>query len=244
MNDKRLNIWYKDDQFKNQFSTNSQKEIVFNRWKYFKKIILKHNFKKQQLRILDLGSGDGVNILGLNSIMKSLNFNYEIYASDYSQDRLDKLSKRFPEVKTLKFDISNEVINNKYDLILFNHVLEHIKNENQALYNLKALLKKDGLMILGVPNEGCLIAQIRNKICQRKILKYTDHVNFYTMKSLKSKISPSFIMNSSFREGFFMPHDSIQRALRKFLLGRYFLNLLLFFFPSQSAGLILGLSSK
>ena len=38
-------------------------------------------------------------------------------------------------------------------------------------------------MILNVPNEGCLMAKIRNYIFQREILKITDHVHFFNKQS-------------------------------------------------------------
>jgi len=184
MNKKEL-LWYKDDQFKNQFSNEFQKKLIASRWNIFKKLIKKH-INKKQISILDAGCGDGINILGLKIILKELNLNYTIKAIDINVIRLERVKKIFPCVDLEQIDITHETITTeKFDLIVFNHVLEHIKNDEKALKNLSKALDVEGLLILGIPNEGCLLATLRNHLFQRKILKYTDHVHFYTLASIK-----------------------------------------------------------
>ena len=58
---------------------------------------------------------------------------------------------------------------NMFDIILCNHVSEHIPNVNKALSELKRILKPKGILILNVPNEGCLMANLRNKIFQKNV---------------------------------------------------------------------------
>ena len=77
MENKIIELWYKDDQFKNQFSSASKKEIIFNRWSVFENY-RNHNFRKQKLNILDLGCGDGINVSGLISILMSLIMNIKL----------------------------------------------------------------------------------------------------------------------------------------------------------------------
>jgi 2-polyprenyl-3-methyl-5-hydroxy-6-metoxy-1,4-benzoquinol methylase len=245
MNTTRDDLWNRDDQFKNQFSTESQKKRIMNRWRVFKNLIKQHNFKPAiKLRVLDIGCGDGINILGITNILESLNFNYEITAVDFNEERLNKAKDRFPDITTGKMDIVKDKIDQKFDLIIFNHVLEHIKEDEVALRNLDSILENDGLILLGVPNEGCLIAQIRNNVLHRKILKYTDHVQFYTKKSLSKKVGMHFNIIGVYREGFFMPHDRISRELKRFKCGQFFLSTMLKLIPSQSAGLAIGLIKK
>lgn len=242
MNTVRDELWNRDDQFKNQFSTEYQKEHIENRWNIFRNIILKHNFKKDKsIKVLDFGCGDGINILGIKQILDGLNIDYQIKGVDFNEDRLLKAKKRFPDMEIGKIDIVKDNINEKFDLIIFNHVLEHIKEDEIALDNLYKILNNGGLVLLGVPNEGCFIAQVRNNILHRKILKYTDHVQFYTLENLSKKVEKYFVIIDVYREGFFMPHDRLSYELKKYKFGQRFLQFMLKIFPSQSAGLILGL---
>ena len=105
--EKKDKIWNKDDQFKNQYSSSHQKEQIKKRWKYFKNIIISHNFDKlKSINVLDFGSGDGINILGIKKILEELGIKkYTLTATDINEDRLNKLTKKFPEVKTKVIDI-------------------------------------------------------------------------------------------------------------------------------------------
>lgn len=245
MNNKRDELWNKDDQFKNQFSTEFQKKQIERRWEIFKELILQKKFDlNRKIKVLDFGCGDGINILGIKNILDTLGIEYSIKGVDFNEERLSKVQQRFPDVETGKIDIVNDKIEETFDLIIFNHVLEHIHEDEVALNNLYELLNDDGLILLGVPNEGCFVAQIRNNILHRKILKYTDHVQFYTLKTLSKKVDNKFNIIGVFREGFFMPHDRLSNELKKYKPGQKLLQLLLKLFPSQSAGLILGLTKK
>lgn len=244
MDDKRYEMWYQDDQFENQFSTEYQKEHIEMIWSTFKTIIINHGFKNaKKIKVLDFGCGDGINIFGIKKILDSLGYSYEIMGVDFNDDRLKKVTNRFPEISVGKFDIVNDQLNEKYDLVIFNHVLEHIAQDDMAIKNLSGLLNDDGLVILGVPNEGCLIAKIRNHILHRKILKHTDHVQFYTLKKLLGKVESCFKVEGVFREdSIFMPHDRIYCELIKYRWGQKLLLFLSKIVPSQTSGLILGLT--
>ena len=149
---------------------------------------------------------------------------------------------RFPDVRTRRFDLVHDVWDERFDLILFNHVLEHIPEDTTALKNLGALLEKEGMVILGVPNEGCAIAYMRNHLFQRKILKYTDHLHFYTLSTLRPMLETAgWDVLQVEREGFFMPHCRLTDTLKRFRKGREVLGFLGRLFPSQSAGLVLKL---
>ena len=245
MNKTTTDLWYKDDQFKNQFSTDYQKKQIENRWFIFKQLIQKHQFNKSKvLKVLDFGCGDGINILGIKKALDELNIEYIIKGVDFNIERLKKVKEKSHDVQTGRVDIVNDQLNEKFDLIIFNHVLEHIQQDDIAIKNLYSILNDDGLILLGVPNEGCFLAQLRNNILHRKILKYTDHVQFYTLKTLSQKLEKYFNIIDIFREGFFMPHERLAYEFKKYKIGQIVLRQMQSFFPSQSAGFILGLTKK
>jgi len=121
--------------------------------------------------------------------------------------------------------------------VLCNHVIEHILEDDAALRELYRILRPGGLLILGVPNEGCAMARLRNGVLQPGIARSTDHVQFYTADSLEQRTrAAGFATLSIRREGFFTPHMRLN-ALLGSVPGRALLDGLGALLPSQAAGL-------
>ena len=124
-------------------------------------------------------------------------------------------------------------------MIICNHVLEHIPNDRAALNEIHRVLKDYGIFILGVPNEGCLIAQLRNHIVQPGIARTTDHVNFYSEETIGQRLQDAgFRILHIEREGFFTPHLRLNSIMVERGFGRKTLSILQQLMPSQCAGLI------
>lgn len=107
--------------------------------------------------------------------------------------------KRFRKMKNLKYttidlesplaDIKADICNlplenNTYDVILCNHVLEHITDDTKAMQELFRVLKKGGMAILQVPqdvNRATTFedATITNPREREEIFGQYDHVRVY-----------------------------------------------------------------
>ncbi len=100
--------------------------------------------KGKDLKILDVGCGTGY-------LLKELQNNREAYGIDISKQSLSFCKKR--GLKNLKhWDIEEK----PYPQITFNvvsalDVIEHIKNDTQAMKNIAKSLKKDGIIIFATP---------------------------------------------------------------------------------------------
>lgn len=70
-----------------------------------------------------------------------------------------------------------------YDLIVFSHVLEHTRDPVQSLRNTAALLSDTGVMMIEVPNNACMAAQMMGSAW--RWLDPPRHLNFFTPTSLK-----------------------------------------------------------
>ena len=239
-------LWFTDNQIESQLKNPAYRIAIEKRWEIFEKILLQNNLKqKQSMSVLDAGVGDGINLVFLNRILSKYTNNKTIFACDSGSLRI-KRAKKFKFVSNFKIvDLkSTNYKNNQFDLIICNHVLEHIKEIDLAVKELKRILKPNGLMILNVPNEGCLMAKIRNNILQREILKLTDHVHFFNKKSfLKVMNKNKIIVQKVYRAGFFFPYLPLIN-IRKYSLGRYFEKVLSFLVSSQSADLIVSVSKS
>ena len=243
LQNKIKSYWYIDDQKHQQLNNIAYRSVIAERWNNFnillRKVINKHDEKTKSLTILDAGSGDGININFLLNFFQNRKIKIRLTALDYNKVRLKRLIK----TKNINIEYGN-LLNikhpkEKFDFILCSHVIEHIENCDVALKELKRVLKKDGFLILSVPNEGCLLSQIRNNILQRKILKYTDHKHFFTKKSLLklSKKAGFKLGNKVLFEGFSFPHSGVDRRLKRFSFWRKIMKFFLKLFPSQCAGL-------
>ena len=102
--------------------------------------------------ILEVGAGIG-------NISKYLaGFDRKLILTDIKRDYLNYLKNRFisyPKVKVISFNIesgkASKISKFKVDTAICINVLEHIKNDNQALRNIHKILSNNGSLILIVP---------------------------------------------------------------------------------------------
>ena len=240
------NPWYVDDQFEKQYHRRGPRAVVERRWEIFENAI-EDFFTKSNLgtpstpaKVLDAGCGDGINLLGLNNIARKRSWDISIYGSDYNPIRLERAA-HFSFVKETVESSLDDIpyADDWFDVVLCNHVIEHIPQDKKVLLELKRIIRPGGLFILGVPNEGCALAQLRNHIIQPSLLKSTDHVNFYTEKSISNLlINSGFLISKLNKAGFFLPHLGLHFLISNTKGGQVLLNTLGHIFPSQSADLI------
>lgn len=135
------------------------------------------NEEKRELSVLDIGCGLGYFLSGLNN-------NFKKYGIESSKFATDFVKKKFTEINILNGDYKNiKDFNKKFDIIMFYHVIEHLKNPPEAIKYINEYLKEDGLLILGTPNVESFVAKLFGKNYRH----YTyDHPCLYGEKSLKN----------------------------------------------------------
>lgn len=73
--------------------------------------------------------------------------------------------------------------NNSFDVVVLNHVLEHIEFPHTTLKEIFRILKNDGLVVINVPNAGSLLAKIKGT--KWTPLYPEDHRWHFTPNTLK-----------------------------------------------------------
>ncbi|MFX1343480.1 MAG: class I SAM-dependent methyltransferase [Promethearchaeota archaeon] len=132
------------------------------------------------------------------------------------QPFIEKIKKRFPEhYKSGQLKIIHTLVENfdsedKYDVVLMSHVLEHLDNPVEILRKLKKFVKKDGVILILVPNANSLHRQVGVKM---NILRRVDELNeqdkklghkrVYTWNILKKQIIKADLKILKF-EGYFL----------------------------------------
>ena len=193
----------------------------------------------QKVDFLDAGCGDGINLQELERLVVTYNKESTVTGIDSSKIRTQR-AKKVVKGTVLDGSLLNLPFENTFfDAVLCNHVLEHIENADRALSEIFRVLKPGGSLIVGVPNEGCMLALLRNRVFQRSILKTTDHVNFFTRTTLERTLNKNnFSVVSTITEGFFLPHLRLTNLLRSSGLGYRLEVKLGQLIPTQAAGLI------
>jgi ubiquinone/menaquinone biosynthesis C-methylase UbiE len=201
--------WYEAPQSK-QF-TGPYRHHTKKRRQYVDAAITDFVGGRRDLAGLDLGCGDGSNLPWLSSYVS------ELYGSDYNLLRLLRAQRQAGVKQLFLADILDyPAADNSFDLIYFNHVLEHIRDDDRALREVFRILKPGGLMVLGVPNEGSAFWQLAYKL-QPRIRAITDHVQFYTAESIRQKcIAAGFKVREVHSIGWGVPHWFLDAALRNF----------------------------
>lgn len=244
------NSWYVADQRAEQLGTPGFRWALRQRWSLFERAIdawlMRGTRFGGDLRVLDAGCGDGINMSILEGMLSARGFEPLLVGSDYNDVRLERASDegRRPVVKA---DLRQVPFSDAaFDVVLCSHVLEHIHEDMVAMREIARIVAPGGLVIVAVPNEGCISARLRNHLVQRSILRTTDHVQFYTAGSLLARLDEAGLQPIApvMREGFFLPHMGIYLRFRETAIGRALIEATARLVPSQSAGLVVALERR
>ncbi|MBI2265630.1 MAG: class I SAM-dependent methyltransferase [Armatimonadetes bacterium] len=226
--------WYEGPQARQW--TGPYRHHLIKRRRYVERVLQKYGSENRgKPVILDLGCGDGGNLSWLAPLAGDL------YGSDYNLKRLLRAGQ-LPEKKNLFLaDLSDyPALDDSFDVIFFNHVLEHIPDDERALAETRRILKPSGILILGVPNEGAFFWRLAYRL-EPRTLALTDHVHFYTARSLSEKCRKiGFGIREVHPIGWGVPHWTLDSIIRGYkwiddlfeLIGRALL-------PAQATSLYL-----
>ena len=122
--------------------------------------------------ILDYGCGNGY----YSFLLSELSFN-NILAFDF-----DENTRKPFEHSSIKF-ITNEleISSKKYDIILLNHVIEHIVNPKELLQKLYLLLNDGGIIYLRTPNNNSICSSVFEKFWRG--WETPRHLNIFSYNS-------------------------------------------------------------
>lgn len=240
------NPWYTEDQFAKQYQRPGPRAVIENRWIVFEEAIASYiessgrGSAQDAIQILDAGCGDGINLFGMSKMIRKKGWNASLNGVDYNELRVGRAST-IPFVKEIVVSPLEALTfaRGRFDIVLCNQVLEHIAQDKRVIAEIHRILRPGGILILGVPNEGCAMGRLRNKVLQRSILRMTDHVNFYTQKTVTGLLTTAgYSLRSIVCAGFLTPHSVLHYALSRFAQGRWLLRVLGRILPSQCAELI------
>jgi ubiquinone/menaquinone biosynthesis C-methylase UbiE len=151
--------------------------------KYFSSEISKLN--KHKLKILDVGCSTGALTNGLKTLLPD---NY-YYGSDISKSSINIAKIRYPEILFRVSDAQKlSYKSNSFDVVIIHSVLDHLPKPENALKEVRRILKKDGLFLSMTPIEAepTTIHGILNKYryFRNHRINYCGHLQAFTEKEL------------------------------------------------------------
>lgn len=142
---------------------------------------------KERGRILDVGCGNGE----LTGWMKE--YGWELYGVEIAKKACEQAEKQ--GIKTFCGQLHEAKYPTGYfDAITINHVLEHVHDPLSLLRECNRILKKDGLLIVDVPNFGSFHSKLFGKTWH--VIMCPVHLYHFTSDSLSRIIdSAGFQVN-------------------------------------------------
>ena len=165
-----------DDYYKNQSKYNGVRRHEFHDVPTEQAIrfILKKFIPNKEANILDVGCSTGVL---LHSIKKE-GYNNLTGIEPSPECKLvgkDKFGVSIVSTTFEKFEKKQ-----KYDLIIFSQLFEHLIDVRSVIIKVQSLLKENGMVFVGVPNADSFGKNIEEPFGEIS----TEHINFFTYRSL------------------------------------------------------------
>lgn len=173
--------------------------------------------------VLDVGCGKGV----LTNFY-SQNFpNYTFYGLDYSYKAIKEGKKLFPHLELCVANVYElPYLENFFDIVIMNNLIEHLHNPSLAIYQIKRCLKKNGGLIISTPSRY-RFENICRMVLRKKLKKMSPlHITEYTLSQIREllqcmgfrvvRIESQFRPPSSFKGKILaVPHKFFQIILKQ-----------------------------
>jgi 2-polyprenyl-3-methyl-5-hydroxy-6-metoxy-1,4-benzoquinol methylase len=173
------NNTFPSSNFKKHTSSKGIRRTLINR---FDKILIssiKNLDDTQAGNFLDVGCGEGFTLALLHEEMPHWN----LCGFDINEDALDIAREKIPGSTCVCGDIYNIPFENKrFDMVLCSEVLEHLRNPDAALEQIKQKCKKH--VILSVPHEPFFqIANFLSGKYFRTLGNHPEHIQHFSKRS-------------------------------------------------------------
>jgi 2-polyprenyl-3-methyl-5-hydroxy-6-metoxy-1,4-benzoquinol methylase len=140
--------------------------------------LLGHLKNERNLKLLDLGCGQG----HITAKIKMQFNEFEISGLDHSISAIDFAHSNFKGIDFVVADAySSPYCNEYFDVIVCNNLWEHVPDPMSLLYEIKRILKSDGLLIISTPSRFRITNILRVCLGKKVTFMSDQHVTEYTV---------------------------------------------------------------
>ena len=125
-------------------------------WKRLRKLFLWPEKVRRVFsgRLLDVGCGPGANLATLH------NMGWDVHGVDLSETAVQEAREFFGDHVKLGDFLDVHYDDRSFDVVLFNHSLEHLSGPVSALREARRILDDKGVLVVTVPNAGSMEARL------------------------------------------------------------------------------------
>ena len=114
---------------------------------------IKDYIKKDEISVFEIGVGSG------GALHYLQDYGYKVKGLEPSKALSDfAITKYGLDVSNTSFE--EYKVKEKYDVVIALDIIEHVASPNEFVAKMKKLVKEDGIVILGTPNVGSLVAKV------------------------------------------------------------------------------------
>lgn len=159
----------------------------------------------KDMKILEIGPGAG---RWTGYFLKK---GAQVTCIDRCENALKGNAKQHPEAKFICGDVANVKFDNKYDMVFFKDVIEHIEDDETILRRIYDSLDDGGMLLVNTQNSFCvnyLLQGTYHKIKGTKDWYGWDptHLRFYNPVSLRRKLRGAGFVTKKWFGSYYVPY--------------------------------------
>ncbi len=163
----------------NDFSIYIEKEAVF-RLLFRTVVAFIRRFKKAG-RLLDIGAGVGL------LVSEAQSAGFKTVGVEPSKSSVNA-AKKYLGITLVPKKFSAHAVYGRFDVVVLNHVLEHMPNPNTVIEDIARVLRRDGILVIGAPNFGSYLSIFKRGRWQSLIPD--QHRWHFTLRTLDQLVNP------------------------------------------------------
>jgi SAM-dependent methyltransferase len=152
INEHKLKAVPEEENFRGKYESGKiGNKLLDGYFKAINSLLSEVSIDKKNAKAIEIGCGEGLSTKRINDLLSD---NIVLEGSEYVEHQIPFAKKNNPGMKITKesiYELTHK--NDTFNLVFLPEVLEHLDYPEEGLIELYRITKKEGYLIIGVPNE-------------------------------------------------------------------------------------------